>query len=223
MGPLLQGVILGLTFAVLLGPAFFALIQTSIHRGFRSGALLATGIFLSDFFALVVCYFGASQILGSDPRQNVYFSVVGGIIMVIFGTYTFSRKAEKQEDETGKPKHDKPSKFYVYIIKGFFLNAMNPGMWFLWITIVISVSANYGVNNSSILIFLVGALATIYGTDLLKCFVSNQIKHFVNDKVLTWMNRLVGIIIIGIGVYLVFRVFIDMERIIILYKELFKE
>ncbi len=84
MGPLLQGIILGLTFAVLLGPAFFALIQTSIHRGFRSGALLATGIFLSDFFALVVCYLGASQIVGSHPRENVYFSVIGCIIMVIF-------------------------------------------------------------------------------------------------------------------------------------------
>jgi threonine/homoserine/homoserine lactone efflux protein len=223
MGPLLQGIILGLTFAVLLGPAFFALIQTSIHRGFRSGALLATGIFLSDFFALVVCYFGASQIVGSDPRENVYFSVIGGIIMVIFGTYTFSRKAEKQKDESGKPRQDKPAKFYVYITKGFFLNALNPGMWFLWITVVLSVSANYGINNQSILIFLIGALSTIYATDLLKCFVSHQIKHIVNDAVMTWMNRLVGIIIIGIGVYLVFRVFVDMERIITLYKELFSE
>jgi len=223
MGPLLQGIILGLTFAVLLGPAFFALIQTSIHRGFRSGALLATGIFLSDFFALVVCYFGASQILGSDPRENVYFSVIGGIIMVIFGTYTFSRKAETQKDENGKPKQDKPAKFYVYISKGFLLNALNPGMWFLWITIVISVTSNYGVNNQSILIFMIGALSTIYATDILKCFVSHQIKHIVNDKVMTWMNRLVGIIIIGIGIYLVFRVFVDMERIILLYKDLFKE
>ncbi len=223
MGPLLQGVILGLTFAVLLGPAFFALIQTSIHRGFRSGALLATGIFLSDFFALVVCYLGASQIVGSDPRENVYFSVIGGIIMVIFGTFTFSRKAEKHKDESGNPTQEKKPKFYVFIIKGFFLNAMNPGMWFLWITIVISVSATYGANNQAIMIFIIGALSTIYATDLLKCFVSHQIKHIVNDTVMTWMNRLVGIIIIGIGVYLVFRVFVDMERIISLYKDLFNE
>jgi threonine/homoserine/homoserine lactone efflux protein len=223
MGPLLQGVILGLTFAVLLGPAFFALIQTSIHRGFRSGALLATGIFLSDLFALMVCYFGASQILESDPRQNVYFSVIGGIIMVIFGTYTFSRKVQTQKDDSGSSAQDKPSRFYIYIIKGFFLNALNPGMWFLWITIVLSVSANYGVNNQSILIFLTGALATIYATDLFKCFVSHQIKHFVNDNVMTWMNRLVGMVIIGIGAYLVFHVFVDMERIISIYKELFKE
>ena len=31
MDPFLQGVLVGLTFAVLLGPAFFSLIQTSIH------------------------------------------------------------------------------------------------------------------------------------------------------------------------------------------------
>src|SRR5210317_858169 len=91
MSPFLQGILLGLTFAVLLGPAFFSLIQTSIHRGFMRGMLLAIGIFLSDLVALVLCYFGATQILGSDPRENVYFSIIGGIIMIIFGTYTFSR------------------------------------------------------------------------------------------------------------------------------------
>jgi hypothetical protein len=40
---------------------------------------------------------------------------------------------------------------------------------------------------------------------------------------MTWMNRLVGMVIIGIGAYLVFHVFVDMERIISIYKELFKE
>ncbi|MCF8368994.1 MAG: LysE family transporter [Bacteroidales bacterium] len=222
MGPFAQGILLGLTFAVLLGPAFFALIQTSIHRGFRYGAFLAIGIFLSDLFALLLCYFGASQILGADPRQNVYFSVIGGIILVIFGTYTGTRKGIRPSEEKAGP-IETPSKFYVYIIKGFLLNGLNPGMWFLWITIVVSISANYGVNSHSIFLFLTGALITIFLTDIFKCYVSNQLKQFVNAKVTTWMNRIVGIILIGIGTYLVIRVFVDMERLLILSKELFKE
>ncbi|MBN2173726.1 MAG: LysE family transporter [Bacteroidales bacterium] len=220
MGPFTQGVLLGLTFAVLLGPAFFALIQTSIHRGFRSGALLALGIFLSDLFALVLCYFGASQILGNDPRENTYFSMIGGIILVIFGTYTFSRKVVESNDGDNNFQENKPA-FYVYIIKGFFLNAFNPGMWFLWITIVVSVGANFGVNNRSIIIFLAGILVTIFGTDLLKCFVSQQIKHFVNARVMTWMNRIVGIVLTGFGTFLIINVLVDLESMILFYKELF--
>lgn len=226
MSPFLQGILLGLTFAVLLGPAFFALIQTSIHRGFNRGALLAIGIFLSDLFALVLCYFGAAQILGEDPRENIYFSVIGGIIMVIFGTYTFTRigrtSTSGTEDENGLD-IDKPSPFYVYIIKGFFLNALNPGMWFLWVTIVVSISANFGMNSRSIFSFLSGVLATIFVTDLLKCFISNQIKKMVTPSIMTWMNRIVGIVLIGFGTYLVINVFVDLERLMYFYKELFPD
>lgn len=225
MSPFLQGILLGLTFAVLLGPAFFALIQTSIHRGFNRGAMLAFGIFLSDFVALLLCYFGASQLLGKDPRENIYFSVIGGIIMVIFGTWTFTRigKTASSADNGDTENPDTPSKFYVYIIKGFFLNALNPGMWFIWITIVVSISANFGTNSRSTMIFLSGVLGTIFATDLIKCFISNQIKKFITPRIMTWMNRIVGIVLIGFGTYLVLNVFVDLERLIYFYRELFPE
>jgi len=225
MNPFIQGILLGLTFAVLLGPAFFALIQTSIHRGFNRGAMLAFGIFLSDLSALLLCYYGASQILGSDPRENKYFSIIGGIIMVIFGTYTFTRiiKSGSSGENQNNDRIDAPSKFYVYIIKGFFLNALNPGMWFIWITIVVSISANFGMNKRSILLFLGGALGTIFSTDLLKCYVSNQLKKFITPGIMTWMNRIVGIVLIGFGTYLVLNVFFDMDRLIELYRDIFHE
>ena len=222
MGPFLQGILLGLTFAVLLGPAFFALIQTSIHRGFKYGAFLAAGIFISDLVALLLIYFGASQILGDDPRENKYFSIIGGIILVIFGTYTFTRKGAVQSSNSdSNGEINTPSPFYVYIIKGFFLNALNPGMWFLWITIVVSISANFGVNNRAIMFFLLGTLTTIFATDIAKCFVSNQIKRFVNANVMTLMNRIVGIVLIGFGTYLVINVYVDMERLLYFYKDFF--
>lgn len=223
MGPFLQGILLGLTFAVLLGPAFFALIQTSILRGFRYGMFLAIGIFLSDFFALVLSYYGASQLLGDDPRQNIYFSIIGGIILVIFGTYTATRKGVHPSSDDENTLDEGPSKFYVYIIKGFVLNVLNPGMWFIWVTIVVSVTANFGVNSHSMFLFLTGVLATIFTTDILKCFVSNQIKRFSNARVMTWMNRIVGIVLIGFGTYLVINVFVDMERLLYLYKDLWPE
>jgi threonine/homoserine/homoserine lactone efflux protein len=223
MNPFFQGVLVGLTFAVLLGPAFFSLIQTGIHRGFRSAAFLAIGIFFSDLTALILTYFGAIQFLGSDPRQNTLFSIIGGIILIIFGTYTFIRKvADPSPDETNGNNNNRPSKFYVYIIKGFFLNAANPGMWFVWITVVVSISAKFGVNNEAIYLFLAGALGTIFTTDLLKSFVSHQIKNYLNIKIMIWMNRIVGIILIGFGTYLIINILIDLESMIAIYRELFR-
>jgi len=221
MSPLLQGILVGLTFAVLLGPAFFSLIQTSIQRGFRSGFFLAIGIFISDLTALILAYFGATQFLGHDPRENFLFSIIGGIILIIFGTFTFIRKVSSQKQIEGENENKGVSKPYVYIIKGFLLNAANPGMWFIWITVVVSISANFGVNNRAIYIFLSGVLGTIFATDIFKCFISNQIKHLINDKVLTWMNRLVGVVLIGFGTYLIINVMVDLESMLSFYKEFF--
>ena len=43
-----QGILFGLTLSLMVGPAFFSLIQTSITQGFRSGSQLAMGVALSD-------------------------------------------------------------------------------------------------------------------------------------------------------------------------------
>jgi threonine/homoserine/homoserine lactone efflux protein len=223
MSPFLQGILVGLTFAVLLGPAFFALIQTGIQRGFRSGFFLALGIFFSDLTALTLAYFGSVQFLGADPRENRLFSIIGGIILIIFGTFTFIRVVEDPKNTNENNSNNKTIKPYVFIIKGFLLNAANPGMWFIWITVVVSMSAKFGINNNSIYYFLCGVLGTIFGTDLVKCFVSHKIKQYINIHLMTWMNRIVGIILIGFGTYLIINTLVDMEMMLRLYREIFKK
>lgn len=216
MGPLLQGIILGLAFAILIGPALFALIQTSLHRGFRSGVLLAIGIFLSDLVILTLCYFGLSQLLGEDPRDNMMFGIIGGIILVIFGTVTFTRKVEIEDEKEDNDKSNVPSPI-IFILKGFFLNFANPGVWFIWATVMVSISANFGTDKHEIAIFIIGVLATILGTDILKCFIAGKIKSSLNPKNIKRMNRIVGIFLVAFGIYLITNTFIDLKSMIPFY------
>lgn len=214
--PFINGIAIGLTLALLIGPALFVLIQTSIHRGFRSGLFVAIGIFVSDVVVLLLCHTGVTQILGDDPRQNFYFGIIGGIVLVIFGTYTFTRKPEVEGDDSEpdlkvKIKARGP---IVYILKGFFLNIANPGVWFVWLTALVGVSSAYGVNNKALLYFFIGAIATILGTDTLKCFIAHKIKHLMNPKVVTWTNRIVGMVLIVFGTYLIMNVFFDIKHMI---------
>ena len=218
MSPYLKGVIVGLAFAVLLGPALFALIQTSIHRGFKSGLFFAIGIFISDLTAIILCYLGASQILGSDPRENFLFGIIGGIILIIFGTVTYTRKVyDKSKVNNVKEIKTNTPKLYIYVLKGFFLNIANPGMWFIWVTVIVSIGSNYGINTKSIFAFLFGILSTILGTDILKCFIANKLKQSLKPTVMLWMNRIVGILLIAFGAYLIINVLVDLESMIPFY------
>ncbi|MCK5338675.1 MAG: LysE family transporter, partial [Bacteroidales bacterium] len=98
--PIWEGLVLGLTLAFLFGfgPALFALIQTSIHRGLWSGFQMAFGIFLSDATLVTLCLLGALQIINETPENQLVFGLITGIILIIFGIVTFTRKVKIADD-----------------------------------------------------------------------------------------------------------------------------
>jgi small neutral amino acid transporter SnatA (MarC family) len=92
-------------------------------------------------------------------------------------------------------------------------------MWFIWITTVVSTTSRYGVNSKSNYIFLAATLGTIFSTDVLKCYVSGRLKKFITTRILTIMNRLVGIVLIGFGTYLIINVLVYLEAMVIIYDD----
>ncbi len=214
MHPFLNGILIGLTLSLLVGPALFVLLHTSIHRGFKAGLLIALGIFLSDLTVIILTYQGFSQILGEDPRQNFYFSLIGGLILIIFGTVTFTRKPEETVKGERDDEEIKVPGPMIYILKGYFLNIANPGVWFVWITAMVGVSSNYGVNSNGIVYFFAGAILTILSTDALKCFVAHQLKGILTNRVIGLLNKGVGVLLVAMGFFLVIDVFLDLKSLI---------
>jgi threonine/homoserine/homoserine lactone efflux protein len=202
MSAYFQGLLVGLTFAVLLGPGFFALVQTCIHSGFRAGVSLSIGIFLSDVFVLLLCFFGITQLFGVDPRNNVWFQVIGGMVLTILGFYTFNKRIVQTYPCQNRKLISLWNRNHLYVIKGFFLNVFNPGIWFIWITVTVSITARYGANDRSTGIFLAGILSTTLSADLLKCFVSHHISRFCGTQTMARINHVIGIVLIVFGVVL---------------------
>ena len=56
--------------------------------------------------------------------------------------------------------------------------------------------------------FFIGTLSTTFLTDVIKCYIAKKIKRFITEITLTWINRSVGLILIGSGLVLIIRVII---------------
>lgn len=203
MYPFIEGILLGLTLAVLFGPALFALLQTSIHRGFRAGAFIAAGIILSDLTIIMLSYLGVTQLL-MNQRNYVFLGLLSGIILIVFGLVTFNRKAGALGNNNGET--EKMPTVTTFLLKGFFLNFANPFIWLFWISLTVGISANYGQDKSDILIFFAGALLAIFGTDIAKVIIANRIKRFLTITFMTWVNRIVGVILCSFGIVVIVRV-----------------
>ncbi len=201
--PLFEGMFLGLTVAIVIGPAMFALMQTSIKHGIKIGIFLAVGIFLSDLTLVVGSYFGASNLI-SNPRAHLVLGIVGGSVLILIGLLTLIRRVPKTEQveafEEIKVKHPGP---FPYLVKGYLLNIANPSLWVFWITSVIAINASYGGAHQKVALFFGGTLLMVLGTDILKVVLANKIRGASNPVVKVWVNRIVGVLFMIIGSFVI--------------------
>lgn len=209
-----EGVLLGLTLATFFGfgPAFFALVQTSIHRGFGPAALLAIGIFLNDVVMVVLCLMGAVQIV-TAPSNYFWFGISSGIILIIFGLVTYTRKVNEPkdtaDDDVDIPMQVNGPRWFTYIAKGFFMNIVNPFVWIFWVGVVVGISARMGGDDTKLTTFFSGTLIIVLLSDLLKAYGAYSIKRFFTSKMIGLLNKIAGIGLIIFGFFLIGRVIFE--------------
>lgn len=193
-----------LTFS--FGPSFFALINTGIRYGYRTGAYLATGVVLSDFFlCILVCllvHFGMSNLLDSKETQT-FSAIIGGIILIVFGVLYF-KKSNASKDETIDMEMvlPKPS---VMLLKGFFLNLFNPTVWLLWLANVTAISKTLDFDIIKMLLFFMIVLGLVLLAELFKVKLAGKIKHLLTDKIMNTVNYVTGSALVLMGLLLIYH------------------
>jgi threonine/homoserine/homoserine lactone efflux protein len=206
-----EGALLGLTLALFFGfgPAFFMLVQTSIHRGFWSAVWLAIGIFLNDLFMVFICLMGSVQII-TEPSNYFWFGIASGIVLIIFGLVTYSRKVvTKPPSPDDLPIKLSGPPWFVYVAKGFFTNIVNPFIWIFWIGVVVGISARLGGQEMELIYFFGGTLFIVLTSDIIKAYAAFSLKRFVTPAFVRGLNKVVGMGLIGFGLFLIIRVFVD--------------
>ncbi|MCX6290249.1 MAG: LysE family transporter [Bacteroidetes bacterium] len=198
--PILSGIIFGLLLAIMLGPVFFTLLQTSLHEGFKAGVFLALGVLMSDAFCIMVAYLFASQ-LDLSGKYKVVMGWTGGLLLISFGVINFFRKVKPKEvDDDKKTVHAK------FMLKGFVMNTLNPAVILFWVGVISLVKLKEGYTKLEDAEFFVSVLGTVFSIDLLKAFIANRISHLLNASVLHWINWIVGIVLVVFGAGMIIKV-----------------
>lgn len=204
-----------LSVVVNMGPAFITLVQTSLHRGFRSAAWFATGVILNDAMVVTICILASVQIVMRSSFEAALACIGAGIILLLFGIFTYRKKVKDREErdefierrtnEVIKKQDQKPA-WFVFLAKGFVLNILNPFVWFFWFSAVAMVAGNMGGNKLSTFVFFAIILGTTLFLELLKAWGAAKLKKFLDAERTTLMNRIAGILLMLCGAYfIIFR------------------
>lgn len=200
--PIIRGILIGLLVAILVGPVFFLIINTSIKRGFVPASRVALGVMLSDAIFIFIAYFGSTFLIYFNKYKSLS-GIIAGLILIGYGCILAIRKSRIPAEAIQLS--DKGSSWIVYLSKGFLLNGMNPSVLIFWIGVAGTVSVKEQYSNTHLIVFYSCTLLTIFSTDLAKAYVANKLKSIVTEKSLTRLNRICGASLILYGVYVLIK------------------
>jgi threonine/homoserine/homoserine lactone efflux protein len=197
---IISGIGLGLVLSFLTGPAFFALIKTSIEKGFYAGVALAAGVVVSDFIYMAITLFGSS-FLSFEKAYRIPIGIVGSIILFGIGSYYFFKEVKiNQDTTTSRIKHA------GYFFKGFFMCIFNPFILLYWISVTSGIYALYGtLTGEQIFPFFGSILFTLFAMDTLKAYFSYKLRFKIKEKAIQRLNKIAGIVIIIFALKLIYN------------------
>ena len=199
-----QGLIMGITLCLMIGPVFFQMIQISIERGYRHALFFAAGVWASDFFLMVMSVLGVSSVTGmlNNPSFANYQNALVGGLFVAFGVAGLLRHhATKRSTKPIIFKSD-TSLFF----SGFMVNSINPFTMVFWITL--AANFNFSQENSLMksVLYFGTILAITVGTDIGKARLARMLTRMLKEKHLQLLQVVTGLTLIAFGIVIIARI-----------------
>lgn len=194
----INAVLFGLLLAVLIGPVFFTLIQTSLEKGFKKAMLVAIGIAMSDIAYIFLAYFGVSKFLRSTGHDKSV-AYIGGAILLAFGLFNLMRARQNVKFSS---KAVEARGFFRHIFKGFLINGISPFVLLFWVGAMGLATAKYSYEGTELIMFFAIIISVVLLTDALKAYLAGKLRSYFTPRLFKILNVVVGIALILFGLRL---------------------
>lgn len=209
------GFFAGLALAIPVGPMAILLVNTTIERGIRHGAVGALAMASVDFsYAFVV--FALGQIIANLVGSfGLWLSLTGAAILLVLGAQTLIRniKLFGKPDSAGASSSESKKLITTF---GKFAGAtvLNPptALYFLAIAPSLSSSSSSsGVSPNLVSTALIFAIGVFFGSVIWQealAFAGLGLRQITSNRVRPWIGSIGGLLIIGLAVKIAIEAFI---------------
>ncbi|MEO9533833.1 MAG: LysE family transporter [Crocinitomicaceae bacterium] len=206
MGELIAtGIGYGLLLSVLVGPAFFVLIETSITKGIRHALFFDLGVILADLIYLSIAYIFFSEVTALMNSENSFWlKIIGGGFFIGMGLMNVFKKRPKLKHIHVEDHNQlNANNYFMMVLKGVLFNIINIGVLAFWLTVLTvlpEAPPHLGLSRqNAVLIYIIIILIIFVGVDVLKIIGAKKLKEVLTPQ---WMNNLnlaLGIVLICFG------------------------
>ena len=189
---LVKGFIVGVVVSAPLGPVGVLCIQRTLNKGRWFGFVTGLGAALSDICYALLTGYGMSFMDELILKHQLFLQVVGSLMLLVFGIYTFRSNPVKSL----RPTSANRGSYLHNFVTAFFVTLSNPLIIFLFIGLFARFS--FVMPGSPVGFQLVGYLAIILGALTwwfsITYFV-NKVRTRFNVRGIWVLNRIIGIVV----------------------------
>lgn len=197
---IIQGIITGFIVSLSFGAGFFSLIQTSIQRGIYRAMYISIGVIASDTIFILFSVFSTAFISHELVKYEHQIRISGMIILIAMGIYSLVKHSRTK----GTNIDDDPHVMY-YVSKGFLINTLNPINALTWIGVAVFLESALQYSVQDIAIYFMMVISSIFGTQMLVVYSASKLKNWLSDKIIHRINIIVGVVFIGLGIFIYFN------------------
>lgn len=196
-----RGLAIGVLISAPMGPIGMLIIQRTLSKGRWPAFFTGIGAAFSDLFYCLLTGLGISFITDFIEQHQTMLQVLGGIVLAIFGIYLF----RKNPTRALKPNNVVASNYWADTVTGFLLTFSNPLILFFIIGLFARfnfILPEFGPHHYVLgyaMIFS-GALTWWY----IITYLVNKLRGRFNVRSLWTINRIIGLILISMGLIGIF-------------------
>jgi threonine/homoserine/homoserine lactone efflux protein len=185
----IRGLAAGLIIAAPVGPVNVLCIRRSLQKGWRAGILSGVGAALADTVYGGIAGFGISLVIAFLIREEFWFRMIGGIVLVAIGVIYYLQPPQKLTASEDK------SSAHSDIVSTFLLAATNPTtiLSFLVVLATLGLGQQRPLWQTSLLVggIFCGSMAWW----IILASGANMLRDKMTDQSMVWLNRIGGIAI----------------------------
>ncbi len=162
------------------------------------------------YVTIAFVFFNEVRELMAGENQFI-LKIVGGGFFIILGLVHVLKKKTLfiSSDSMARPLSLSASNYIMTLLKGFTINAVNPGVLFYWLTLMSllpDTPPELALNRTQgLIIYIAIILITFFGLDVLKIFGAKKLKEILTPQWMYVVNLVLGIILLVFGTLFLFK------------------
>jgi threonine/homoserine/homoserine lactone efflux protein len=200
----LQGLGFGLILQVSVGPVCIAVLHKGLTQGLGHALAMVWGVALVDALYILLSIIGVSALLQLGPARMVV-GIAGALLLVYFGLRYLRAPAS-----TMRLEHCSESPFRSFGF-GVGLTLTNPLTILFWAGVLGAMLSSHTFDQSGgVFFFAAGCVAATLLFLSGVALAGHFLERMLNERLALWLNRAVGLFLIGFAIKLSVDLFLLM-------------